>query len=81
MSDIEKLEEQDDSMFEALYKCADTLHKVNKDRDFVYDLRKSELKDKDRNARKQKIKSVLIAIGTGAVGVAVGIIIGFFAIK
>jgi hypothetical protein len=68
-------------LYEGWTECINTLAKVNADREFIYKLRKDDLIARDKEIRKQKIKTVLFTAGGGVLGVGVGIIIGIFAIK
>ncbi len=62
-------------------ECVRTLKKVDKDRLFVYDLREKEQANFNRELRKQRVKTILWAGGGGLVGLGLGIVIGFFAVR
>ncbi len=59
----------------------ETIYILQEDRDHAYDLFNQERKDKPKLERRNTIKIVLISGGTAIVGVAAGILIGFFAGK
>jgi hypothetical protein len=77
-----QLTEEKNLLLEAeVVECLRTLKKVDKDRQFVYDLREKEQKNFNSELRKQRVKTLLWAGGGGLVGLGLGIVIGFFAIR
>ena len=78
---VEYTEGQRDVAIVTSYKCADALEIVNNDRLMVYKIRNAERNNVAIRERKSKIKTVLIAAGSGLAGVGVGIIIGLFAVR
>jgi len=80
MNDLDTLEKDNALLLNGLSKCIVVLEKTDEDREFIYDLRESDLAQMENNKRKQTIKTVLFTSGGVAVGVGIGILIGIFAI-
>ena len=80
LMDVFVLEKDNSLLAETINKCNATLNDVNTDREFIYKLREDDIKEAKKDTFKAKLKTVLIAGGSSLVGVAVGILIGVFAI-
>ena len=59
----------------------ETIHILSNDRDYVYGLFEEQEQEAISTERRQKLKTFFIAGGSLIVGVAGGLIIGFFAAK
>ena len=62
-------------------ECNSILHETNDSVNAIDKLSKIETKKHLKEIRKGKLKAVFVGAGVGVVGVAVGILIGFFAIR
>ena len=80
LKDIKTLEVDVNYLINAVDSCLVTLEDVNKDRNFIYKLRESDISRMKRNEKKQILKTVLFTGGGIAVGLGIGILIGIFAI-
>jgi hypothetical protein len=81
MEQIRLTQEETGMLYGELEKCIVTLTDVNHEREELHILRDKEIKNYKRDVRKEKIKAILIGASAGVVGIAGGIIIGFFAIR
>jgi len=59
----------------------DTYELANNDREYAYELWQQERTDLRKRERTNKMKVLLVSLGTGTVGIAVGILIGFLALR
>ena len=75
---MQLMEEETSIVYEGLNKCNATLNVVDQERQELHLLREKEFKIQKQEMRKEKIKAILIGAGAGIVGVAGGILIGFF---
>lgn len=78
--DIEQLEKDIELLHGAVLSCSYTLKEVNRDREFIYKLRESDIKKMEADAKKNKLKIILWSGGSAIVAAAIGIIVGVFAI-
>jgi hypothetical protein len=74
--EVENIELHLSSLETSLERCNTTLRAAEDDRQFVYQLRESDQKRAGGEARKAKLRAILIGGGATLVGVGVGIIIG-----
>jgi len=65
----------------AMDRCNSVLHEVNDNVKIIYELSEIETKKYVKEVQKEKLKTIFISLGAGVVGVSVGIVIGFFAIR
>lgn len=78
---IENTENQRDVAIVTNYKCVDVLKSVDEERKIVHKIRNAERHDVAIRERKSKVKTALIAAGSGLAGVGIGVIIGLFAVR
>ena len=80
LEDIDELETENGLFIETLSKCETTLEIVEEDRQFIYRLRESDLKQAAERERVQRIKTILFTGGGVLTGIGIGVLIGLFAI-
>jgi hypothetical protein len=77
LKQINLSDEKVNIVYDGFVKCIAVVEKVDADRQFIYKLREGDLAARDKELRKQKIKTVLFTVGGGVVGIGAGILIGF----
>jgi hypothetical protein len=78
---IELAKEETGLVYLQLRNCIEVAQEVNEEREELHILRDQDIKNYKQDIRNEKIKAILIGAGAGLVGIAGGIVIGFFAIR